>query len=122
MFSLLSGFITWLFSKDELKVLMVGLDYAGKTTLLERIKHAYAPAYRGIALDAIPPTIGMNLAKVATQRVEVTFWDVGGAVSECGWGSVFSAVGARGRGRASGAPTAVRARSPRTLRRHRRRR
>ena len=65
-FSLLSGFISWLFSKDELKVLMVGLDYAGKTTLLERIKHAYAPAYRGIALDAIPPTIGMNLATVTT--------------------------------------------------------
>ena len=98
MFSLLSGFITWLFSKDELKVLMVGLDYAGKTTLLERIKHAYAPAYRGIALDAIPPTIGMNLAKVSTQRVEVTFWDVGGAVSDrvgCG------AAAGRARARAS---------------------
>lgn len=81
MFSLLSGFVTWLFSKDELKILMVGLDYAGKTTLLERIKHTYTPSYRGIALDTIPPTIGMNLAKVVTQHVEVTFWDVGGAVS-----------------------------------------
>jgi ADP-ribosylation factor related protein 1 len=67
-------------SKDELKILIVGLDYAGKTTLLEQVKYAYIPQYRGAALEGLPPTIGMNLARVATQRVDVTFWDVGGSV------------------------------------------
>ncbi|RYY86087.1 hypothetical protein EON63_06340 [archaeon] len=61
-FSLLSGFWEYIFSKPKLNVLMIGLDHAGKTTLLERIKAFYhIPA---IPLDKIPPTIGMNLAKL----------------------------------------------------------
>ena len=65
---------------DELKILIVGLDYAGKTSLLEQVKRAYISHYGGSALEGLPPTIGMNLARVATQRVDVTFWDVGGSV------------------------------------------
>ena len=84
-FSLASGCIQWMLSKDELKILIVGLDYSGKTTLLEQIKRAYIPQYRGSALEGLPPTIGMNLARVATQRVDVTFWDVGGSVSAALW-------------------------------------
>ena len=81
MFSLISGCVQWALSKDELKILIVGLDYSGKTTLLEQVKRAYMPHYRGAALEGLPPTIGMNLARVAMQRVDVTFWDVGGSVS-----------------------------------------
>lgn len=65
---------------DELKILIVGLDYAGKTSLLEQVKRAYISHYGGSALEGLPPTIGMNLARVATQRVDVMFWDVGGSV------------------------------------------
>lgn len=31
MFSLLSGFFSWLFEKEEQKILIVGVDHAGKT-------------------------------------------------------------------------------------------
>jgi ADP-ribosylation factor related protein 1 len=79
--------VTWLFSREELKILIVGLDYAGKTTLLEQIKRLYLPHYKGAALEGLPPTIGMNLARISTQRVDVTMWDVGGAVRGAGWGS-----------------------------------
>ena len=37
-------------------------------------------------------SVGMNLARISTQRVDVTFWDVGGSVrlrrvSDAGWGA-----------------------------------
>ena len=99
MFSLVSGCLQWATSKDELKVLIVGLDYAGKTTLLERVKRAFVPHYRGAALEGLPPTIGMNLARVAMQRVDVTFWDVGGSVRGVGFGRGGGGGGGGGAGR-----------------------
>ena len=41
MFSLLSGCFEYMLRKEELHVLIVGLDKAGKTTLLERLKSLY---------------------------------------------------------------------------------
>lgn len=63
MFSLLSGLWQYFFSKPNLHVLLIGLDHAGKTTVLERIKSKYGNS-PGIPLDRIPPTVGMNLAKI----------------------------------------------------------
>ena len=37
MFSLLAGFWEYVFRKEELRVLILGLDQAGKTILLERL-------------------------------------------------------------------------------------
>jgi ADP-ribosylation factor related protein 1 len=37
-FSLISGFWKFFFSKPNINVLIIGLDHAGKTTILERIK------------------------------------------------------------------------------------
>jgi ADP-ribosylation factor related protein 1 len=103
-FSLLTGFVTWLFSRDELKILIVGLDYAGKTTLLEQIKRLYLSHYKGAALEGLPPTIGMNLARVSTQRVDVTMWDVGGAVRGAGTaGHTEGATASRRSARLAGA-------------------
>ena len=38
MFSLMHGFYQYLFRKPQFKVLMVGLDGSGKTSLLEQLK------------------------------------------------------------------------------------
>lgn len=38
MFSLLYGLWEYVFRKEELRVLVLGLDKAGKTTLLEKLK------------------------------------------------------------------------------------
>lgn len=48
-----------MFSKTELHVLIIGLDYAGKTTLLEQLKTMFGKK-PGIPLDKIPPTVGLN--------------------------------------------------------------
>ncbi len=38
MFSLLYGLWEYIFRKEELRILITGLDKSGKTTLLEKIK------------------------------------------------------------------------------------
>ena len=59
MFSLFKGWWSYMFSKTELHVLIIGLDYAGKTTLLEQLKTMFGKK-PGIPLDKIPPTVGLN--------------------------------------------------------------
>eukprot|EP01039_Chlorochromonas_danica_P008889 gene8889-9808_t len=78
MFSLLSGLWQYIFSKPKIHVLIVGLDHAGKTTLLERIKALYH--LPSIPLEKIPPTIGMNLAKIVYRGHVVIIWDLGGQI------------------------------------------
>ena len=77
MFSLLSGLWRYLFAKQTVNVLIIGLDNAGKTTFLERLKAIYLSATMA-GPDSIPPTIGMNLGKMEIGGVEVIFWDLGG--------------------------------------------
>ena len=77
MFSLLSGFWQLLFDRPSLHVLIIGLDHAGKTTILENIKARYAIT-PGLPPDRIPPTVGMNLAKIYLKGSKVIFWDLGG--------------------------------------------
>ena len=58
---------------------MIGLDYSGKTTLLEKIKSKFGrlPA---IPPEKIPPTIGMNLARIQYAGHTVIVWDLGGQI------------------------------------------
>ncbi|CAH0488570.1 unnamed protein product [Peronospora farinosa] len=77
MFSLFWGLWSYLFSKAELHLLIVGLDDAGKTTLLEQLKSIFSKK-AGIPLDKIPPTVGLNIARVDIRRSRVIFWDLGG--------------------------------------------
>jgi ADP-ribosylation factor protein 1 len=58
------------FCTKEMKVLMLGLDAAGKTTILYRL-------HIGEVLSSIP-TIGFNVEKVEYKNVAFTVWDVGG--------------------------------------------
>jgi ADP-ribosylation factor related protein 1 len=82
MFSLINGFVKWYFSKTEVKVLVVGLDNAGKTTYLERIKSMYSSeGGSSVPLDRIQPTIGLNMGRVQAYGCDVTLWDLGGQQS-----------------------------------------
>mmetsp|Transcript_48051 Transcript_48051/g.79867 ORF Transcript_48051/g.79867 Transcript_48051/m.79867 type:complete len:181 (-) Transcript_48051:160-702(-) len=55
---------------EQKKILMLGLDAAGKTTILFKLK-------LGDALHTIP-TIGFNVEQVKYKKLEFTIWDVGG--------------------------------------------
>jgi ADP-ribosylation factor protein 1 len=57
-------------SRREQRLLMVGLDAAGKTTILYKLK-------LGEIVTTIP-TIGFNVETVTYKRVSFTVWDVGG--------------------------------------------
>ncbi|XP_045722634.1 ADP-ribosylation factor 1-like isoform X1 [Mirounga angustirostris] len=59
-----------LFGKKEMRLLMVGLDAAGKTTILCKLK-------LGEIVTTIP-TIGFNVETVEDQNISFTVWDVGG--------------------------------------------
>jgi len=59
-----------LFGKKEMRVLMVGLDAAGKTTILYKLK-------LGEVVTTIP-TIGFNVETVEYKGSSLTVWDVGG--------------------------------------------
>uniref|UniRef100_A0A8C2L351 ADP ribosylation factor 1 n=1 Tax=Cyprinus carpio TaxID=7962 RepID=A0A8C2L351_CYPCA len=58
------------FSKKEMRILMVGLDAAGKTTILYKMK-------LGEIVTTIP-TIGFNVETVEYKNISFTVWDVGG--------------------------------------------
>lgn len=77
MFSLLFGLWRYLFSKAEYHVLILGIDKAGKTTLLERVKSIYTD-YEGIPPDRIVPTVGLNIGRVEAHKSKLIFWDLGG--------------------------------------------
>eukprot|EP00408_Alexandrium_pacificum_P058047 CAMPEP_0171167900 /NCGR_PEP_ID=MMETSP0790-20130122/7439_1 /TAXON_ID=2925 /ORGANISM="Alexandrium catenella, Strain OF101" /LENGTH=181 /DNA_ID=CAMNT_0011632735 /DNA_START=88 /DNA_END=633 /DNA_ORIENTATION=- len=59
-----------LLGKTEMRILMVGLDAAGKTTILYKLK-------LGEVVTTIP-TIGFNVETVEYKNLSFTVWDVGG--------------------------------------------
>ncbi|XP_038975045.1 ADP-ribosylation factor 2-like [Phoenix dactylifera] len=66
----ISRMVRMLFAKREMRILMVGLDAAGKTTILYKLK-------LGEVITTIP-TIGFNVETVEYKNVSFTVWDVGG--------------------------------------------
>ncbi|XP_048503207.1 uncharacterized protein LOC109135299 [Beta vulgaris subsp. vulgaris] len=66
----LSRLVRMMFAKKEMRILMVGLDAAGKTTILYKLK-------LGEVVTTIP-TIGFNVETVEYKNVSFTVWDVGG--------------------------------------------
>jgi ADP-ribosylation factor protein 1 len=66
----ISKLFTALLGKKEMRILMVGLDAAGKTTILYKLK-------LGEIVTTIP-TIGFNVETVEYKNISFTVWDVGG--------------------------------------------
>ncbi|XP_067915402.1 ADP-ribosylation factor 4-like [Heterodontus francisci] len=66
----ISNILTRLFGKKQMRILMVGLDAAGKTTILYQLK-------LGEVVTTIP-TIGFNVETVEYKNICFTMWDVGG--------------------------------------------
>ena len=74
MFAALKSLMDWiksLFWKQELELTLVGLQNAGKTTLVNTI------SFGQMNEDTIP-TIGFNMRKVSKGGVEIKLWDIGG--------------------------------------------
>lgn len=59
-----------LFGNREMRILMLGLDAAGKTTILYKLK-------LGQSVTTIP-TVGFNVETVSYKNVRFNVWDVGG--------------------------------------------
>merc|ERR1712227_214534 len=58
------------FGKKEMRILMLGLDAAGKTTILYKLK-------LGEVVSSVP-TIGFNVETLEYKKIKFTVWDVGG--------------------------------------------
>eukprot|EP01029_Cantina_marsupialis_P027002 TRINITY_DN7409_c0_g2_i1.p1 TRINITY_DN7409_c0_g2~~TRINITY_DN7409_c0_g2_i1.p1 ORF type:complete len:187 (-),score=58.10 TRINITY_DN7409_c0_g2_i1:286-846(-) len=56
--------------EKEMRLLMVGLDNAGKTTILKK--------FNGEDIDKISPTLGFNIKTLDHKDYKLNIWDVGG--------------------------------------------
>ena len=54
----------------QMRVLMLGLDNAGKTTILKK--------FNGEDIDTISPTLGFNIKTLEYKSFQLNIWDVGG--------------------------------------------
>ncbi|KAJ8370046.1 hypothetical protein SKAU_G00100740 [Synaphobranchus kaupii] len=70
MGNIFGNLLKTLIGKKEMRILMVGLDAAGKTTILYKLK-------LGEIVTTIP-TIGFNVETVEYKNISFTVWDVGG--------------------------------------------
>ena len=76
-------------------MVILGIQGAGKTSALERVKDVFSADVKGLLPEQIIPTVGMNIANLsagdAKLPVDMTFWDLGGAFGLRGiWESYFA--------------------------------
>jgi len=72
-----------LFSDKEFKVIIVGLDNAGKTTTL------YKLLLNEVVVTA--PTLGSNVEEVVYKNIRFVMWDIGGQESSrASWATYYS--------------------------------
>jgi GTPase SAR1 family protein len=80
MFGLLRGIATELREKATAKssVLVLGIDGAGKTTVVESLMRLAVPSRKP---KTIRPTTGLNTETISEGRLFIRFWDLGGSPS-----------------------------------------
>lgn len=92
MISLIKGIWQKYFDPPVFKILIIGLDGAGKTvrvyfikTLLNKLKQLAKHPF--IQFDKIPKTVGLNITEIdymasnksMNMKYKVTYWDLGGS-------------------------------------------
>ncbi|KAF8360069.1 arl-5 [Pristionchus pacificus] len=74
-----------LWSNQEHKVIIVGLDNAGKTTILYQFS-------MGDVIDT-SPTIGSNVEEITFKNLKFVMWDIGGQETlRASWSSYYTAT------------------------------
>lgn len=58
-------------SKKTVKVAWVGLDYAGKSTIIKRVT-------QGVFSDDTKRTLGLNVDEFVSENIKFVCWDIGG--------------------------------------------
>ena len=59
-----------LFSSQEVRLLILGLDNAGKTTILKQISNEQ--------ITSVEPTKGFNVKTLVQENFKLNMWDLGG--------------------------------------------
>ncbi|CAF9928790.1 MAG: ADP-ribosylation factor protein 3 [Heterodermia speciosa] len=77
MYHLAKSIYLYATSKEEYSILLLGLDNAGKTTLLSSIKSLYLPSGPPTAQKTVP-TVGQNVSTIDLGDMYLKIWDVGG--------------------------------------------
>ncbi|KAL4900912.1 hypothetical protein BDW74DRAFT_160789 [Aspergillus multicolor] len=94
MYHLAKSLYMYATSKEEYSVLLLGLDNAGKTTLLSQIKALYQPRADGTPAPnpgKTVPTVGQNVSTISLPDMYLKIWDVGGQISMRNlWQSYYS--------------------------------
>ncbi|KAJ3176782.1 Arf GTPase arl1 [Irineochytrium annulatum] len=73
MGNIISGLLQRLWGSREVRILILGIDHAGKTTILYRMQI-------GEVVTTIP-TIGFNVETVTYKNIKFQVWDLGGQTS-----------------------------------------
>lgn len=73
IYSRLTSLFSLLYGNKEVRILILGLDGAGKTTILYRLQI-------GEVVTTIP-TIGFNVETVSYKNIKFQVWDLGGQTS-----------------------------------------
>jgi len=58
-----------MFGNKEMRILMLGLDAAGKTTILYKLKFG-----EGVKVHNTIPTVGLNMETVTFNKVKFNVW------------------------------------------------
>ncbi|KAL8925996.1 MAG: hypothetical protein Q9208_003137 [Pyrenodesmia sp. 3 TL-2023] len=94
MWHLAKSLYVYATSKEEYSLLLLGLDNAGKTTLLSAIKSLYntSPDPPAIAQKTVP-TVGQNVSTIDLPDMYLKIWDIGGQLSLRNlWKSYYSSA------------------------------